>query len=127
MVHSKVIYEELLEKPGNAHTMRILADVLDEEGQEDLATAFRYAADRGLWPFERWDRRSEFGTLEGNVYDWESDKRNAEGVKECSRLPHSLWKAILNMKDKKYGSVWDAFVLLARALREQGTVNKLGG
>lgn len=115
---AQAIYNRLLEMPRDRATMLVLADALMDSGEEDLAAAYRWAASESKWPFQRprWN-------TEEKVYDWDSD----DGERQClvqisqdARLPHKLFRhmALAPAKEKKYGDVNDAFVLLARALKE---------
>lgn len=104
------IYRALLRLPGNKHLMLLLADSLEDCGQVSLATAYRWAAERGHWPLRRKDFRKA-----KSVYDWES-KHRALDVPAESKLDRELWTSIRLLPDKKYGGPNSAFVLLARGL-----------
>lgn len=121
------LYAALLEHPGDPVCMRVLSDALEEVGEMSLAEAYRWAADRtvrdpgtdrGHWPFQH------RGGKDKGCWDWYRDDdtrydgpRDVE-VNPACLLPWDVWKTICRLPDRRYGTVHDAFVLLARALAE---------
>lgn len=116
-----LIYLRLLEMPGDAETMKVLADALGDQGESKLATAYRWAAERGRWPFERADRRSvkDKAFRELRVHDWDMEGREVP-VPESARLPMELCRIIRRIPDRHYGDVNQAFFLLGEALAWTG-------
>ncbi len=122
------IYREVLLTAGltNRELMLILADSLEEDGEVELANAYRYAYVNHRWPFQRRDYLTNPGARNYRlVHDWEGVHRFDEydiqigrvTVTERSLLPRTLYERIRKMEEKVYGDVNDAFVLLGRALR----------
>jgi hypothetical protein len=109
------IYENLLTRPGDAPTMLVLSDALEDEGEMALAAAYRWAALHGKWPFLRHELR-----LQGPVYDWDRVGRELPPsdvpVPESAQLSLDIYKAIKQLPHREYGDVNRAFVLLARVL-----------
>lgn len=111
--------------------MLILADLIEEQEQDaQTAIAYRWAAEQGLWPFER-------ASLHGGkddpavpkVFDWDGEHRksiNGTGkyggtiVPDHARLPMELYDAMRHLPDRAYGEVHQAFVLLGRVLAGEG-------
>lgn len=108
------IYEALLASPGDTATMLVLADALEDEGRDKLAAAYRWAAERGRWPFERLGRRKSQDEM-NKVWDWDLESRE-NAAPERSRLPRDLYDALRRLEKRKYSDVNQAFVLLANVL-----------
>lgn len=119
------MYRALLANHGDADTMRVFADALDDDGRPQLAHAYRWAARNGKWPLRRLGRGPR-GWLSGfnpgdtrvrRVYDW-----NREWEEESPRVPRTamlsgeLIQAIMDNGERRYGGVNRAFIILARAL-----------
>lgn len=126
MGDATAVYQRLLTEPGNADCMAVLADALEEAGDTQLAVAYRWAARRGRWPFERMARYprpancpQEHAQANGRVYDWDGEGRDVPVPEEC-RLPRHLYRAMRNLPDREYSDVNQAFVLLARVLAQEG-------
>jgi hypothetical protein len=126
MKQSDYIYENLKLHPCDKEIMLVLADALDEEGNQSLSNAYRWAAVNNRWPFER-IVSSKNEDKEVKILDWESIERYKNNVNIYSRIkntpiyaliPHELWKVIKDtpLTDKVYGGIHEAFVLLAMAL-----------
>jgi hypothetical protein len=121
MTTSERIYRRLLDTPGDRDAMLVLADAMDDEGHDHLAAAYRWAAERGKWPFVRFaspsDVRREMCSERGKaIYDWDSESRRINVAPAESKLPVELFERIRFMQVRRYGDVNQAFVLLANAL-----------
>jgi hypothetical protein len=117
---SQSIYDNLVScNTPDFDTMWVLADALEEEGSDELSHAYRWAAKHGKYPMTRLSRLdAPHDSKESeNVYDWDGEGR-ASRVPEHSKLPIDMFKYMRDMKGKRYGTVHDAFVLLARVLKE---------
>ena len=124
------LYQNLLEHPGDASTMLVYSDYLEEQGNLSLANAYRYAANNNLWPFRRTYRTKEKhgmpesfpGTpdAEGKVYDWDS-KRKSTDLPETCKLPHEIYRGITRWDQRRYGGIHEAFMLLAYGLEHPFT------
>ena len=104
--------------PHDSAPKLVYADWLDEHGEPVLAAAYRWAGERGLHPFQRHARKSPegWGWDEGElVWDWDREGKMVD-VPDTCRLPISVWRAIMRLPDRVYGTVDDAFMLLGRAL-----------
>ncbi len=112
----RAVYRNLLTHPGDPAIMQVFADVLTDCGMDDLAYAYRWAAERGRWPFVRTERDSNPPWNDTRkVYDW--SRQHWGSVPEACRLPVPLYRIIkFKLKEKRYGGVNRAFVLLARGL-----------
>lgn len=122
------LYRNLLGDPANPVTMKLLADALDDAGYPEVSHAYRWAADRGRWPFRRLGKGPD-GFVHFNqidlrprlVYDWNvilpDDNPLAGKVPEGAWLEKPLVLAIREWKERRYGGVHRAFIILAHALR----------
>lgn len=121
------LYRELLRNPANRNTMKVLADALEDAGHPEVACAYRWAADRGRWPFKRYgkgtDGLTHFSRTDlrpRQVYDWNVvltvDNPLTRKVPEAAWLEKHLVRVIKNLSGRRYGGVHRAFILLARAL-----------
>lgn|SRR5678809_720639 len=144
-VHSSDIYTGFGKEPESMLTLLVLADALEEEGQDSLSAAYRWAAYGSesipvYWPWPRMDRESKeydeiFNRRVWNapgpskevvnkiprIFDWESIERyygDSHLVPQHALIPHQLYLRIKQRPPgtKKYGSVHDAFALLANDL-----------
>lgn len=131
----KEIYRRLLLHPGDREGMWVLANALEQIGHGDLADAYRWAAFAGKWPFVktlRDPKRVMDRSRERTFFDWDGLHRINPTVPPHARLPKEIFDAIKRLKDRRYGDVNMAFVVLARALcslkgkREERTGISLG-
>ncbi len=121
---SVAVYADLLDHAGDVAQMLVLSDALEEEGHLELAQAYRWAAERGMWPFQR--REYPWVNDAPLVWDWDVVDRQwperPPGVPDCAKLPRKLYQAIKRLPNRRYGTVHDAFVLLGRGLDALGPV-----
>jgi hypothetical protein len=121
------LFRELLRNPRDVGTMSVLADALADAGHERVAHAYRWAATNKRWPFLRTGRgpdglsnHSRRDLRERQVYDWNiliiDDSLRRFNVPEEAQLDRELIQAIRKLKDRRYGGIHRAFVLLAHAL-----------
>lgn len=115
------LYKALLENPGDAQRMLILGDALEDLGFLELASAYRWAAVRGRWPFRRQDRVARKVRAGLEVWDWDHLRTRAGGTEsnnlpEWCHLPDELFRKIMFLEGREYGDVNQAFILLAHAL-----------
>lgn len=105
----KAIYDHLLDHPGDSVRMQILADALEESGHDQLATAYRWAADNGKWPEMSITRMSWWGHMGQYTQDGPH------------RLPAKLFWYSCKMTDfspPTSDGVDGAFIRLANALAD---------
>jgi hypothetical protein len=125
----RVSFRNLLERPGNQMAMHIMADALDDVGACDVATAYRWAAENGMWPtimHQRLHRGRPLGTgAYRKIYDWYVSGNGGSTPVTC-QLPPKIYHAIcaIPMEEKKYGGVHRAFVLLAMGLKTADEVKE---
>lgn len=113
---TREVYFGMLECPSPSH-MLVMADAVEEfEGDGRTAAAYRWAATKALWPLRRAGRGSKVWDTQEFVYDWDGAHKEGDFAPGYSRLPRGLYQAIRDLKDKKYGTVHMAFVLLGRGL-----------
>lgn len=120
---AEAVYRKMIDLPEpDFEAMLVLADALEEDGDDKLSHAYRWAAENRKFP---WLRQSRGSRDPGNVYDWDrADRVMGITLPQHCLLPVKLYSAIRDMKDKKYGSIDDAFFLLARALETLPTLEQ---
>lgn len=108
--------------------MHVLADAIEEFEDLELShvsLAFHYAADHGRWPYVRY-KKGLWGTYDSSlannapyVYDWNGEHRKGklnEKIPEYSLLPKHVFQTITWLPRRRYGGIYEAFVLLGRSL-----------
>jgi hypothetical protein len=125
----RAVFRHLKRHPADRASMYAYSDALEECGHGVLAAAYRWAADNGKWPFRRYGRGVR-GTMYGDddtrrlVYDWNKSITNGPdpNLPESCQLSLNLVLAVWDDKDRCYGGVHRAFVILANALVRKGWI-----
>lgn len=131
------LYQQLLLHPGSILHMLALSDAIEESDPNtiplgtpsstphpNLALAYKWAAVNNKWPFQRHTLPRKPALPPRKVYDWESIKRHNLSLDDRSPivtneclLPHNIYMRIKKLpRNRIYGNVNDAFILLARVL-----------
>jgi hypothetical protein len=104
-----VVQSQLEEIPIDRTPWLVLADALDESGQHDLATAWRWLAHSDRFPTER--------SSVGRIFDWwKNSERGVACIEFLERYsrsgrPYGWWL--------HHNSLFHAFCRLAEAIRDQ--------
>lgn len=117
---SRSIYERMIQEE-DRDALPILADALDDEGFSELANAYRWAWKNSKWPFPRTEHKTQIV-----VYDWDLDHREVLAAPPHCRLPRELYNSMRVLKERRYGNIAQAFVLLANVLAGYKTYKELG-
>lgn len=123
----------LVGAPQDRELMTLLADTLEEAGKLPLAHAYRWARDNSKWPYVFHNAYLPGGASLNHrrpVYDWTAFRGtdNPERAALIDRYPPSCWlgdemiRRLVNHKERRYGRIHRAFILLAMALGSGETV-----
>jgi hypothetical protein len=113
----RLTYRALLKNPGDTLTMLAVADLLEEEGNESLARAYRWAAENRKWPVKLTTKRPP---------DWFHEEYEGNDAPVSARLPDYIWNAVRDDCDPyDFGTVSKVFKIIARGL-DRVDANRLG-